>query len=109
MAMSQPESQQFIDLLRRASEFFMGSGDVQTTLLRLAQRLEAAGIDYALVGALALGRHGLVRFTQDVDVLLTPDGLEEFRQRLVGWGYAPGAGRGKPSAILRLKFALSSR
>jgi hypothetical protein len=88
-AVVQPESQQFTDLLRRASEFFMGGGDVQTTLLRLARQLEAEGIDYALVGALALGRHSLVRFTQDVDVLLTPEGLERFRQRLVGRGYVP--------------------
>jgi len=46
-------------------------------------------LTYALVGALALGRHGLVRFTQDVDVLLTPEGLEKFRQRFVGRGYVP--------------------
>jgi len=89
MTMSQPESQQFSDLLKRASEFFMGGGEVQKTLSRLAERLDAESIDYALAGALALGRHGLVRFTQDVDVLLTPEGLEKFRQRLVGRGYVP--------------------
>jgi hypothetical protein len=87
--MSQPESQQFTDLLKQASEFFMGGGDVQMTLSRLAGRLDAEGIEYALVGALALGRYGLIRFTQDVDVLLTPEGLEKFRQRLVGRGYVP--------------------
>lgn len=34
----------------------------------LGQSLEKAGIDYALGGALALGVHGLVRATWDVDL-----------------------------------------
>ncbi len=35
---------------------------------RIARALEAAGIDYALGGALALGAHGVPRGTLDVDV-----------------------------------------
>lgn len=84
-----PEAQQFRAFLHEASEFFMNGGDVEKTLLRLAGRLEAEGIEYALVGALALGRHGLKRMTDDIDVLLTRDGLERFHTRCVGRGYVP--------------------
>jgi hypothetical protein len=38
---------------------------------------------------MALVQHGLVRMTQDVDVLMTDEGLEVFRQRCVGRGYVP--------------------
>lgn len=42
-----------------------------------------------MIGALALARRGVVHLTQDVDVLMTAQGLEHFRQKLVGLGYAP--------------------
>ena len=44
----------------------MFTGPVYKTLGDLASRLEAAGIPYALIGALALGEHGLDRMTVDV-------------------------------------------
>jgi hypothetical protein len=53
----------------------------------LAQRLDAEGIPYALLGGLALAQHGYPRLTEDIDLLLTLSGLERFRQRLVGRGY----------------------
>lgn len=74
----------------------MKQGRLHETLHRLAARLDAEGISYALVGGMALGQHGYVRMTEDVDVLLTPEGLERFRERLVGRGYVathPGARR----------------
>jgi hypothetical protein len=83
------EAREFSHFLKEASEFFMTGGDVEKTLRRLAERLDAEGIDYALVGALALGRHGLRRMTEDVDVLLTREGLERFHQHCVGRGYVP--------------------
>ncbi|MBX3280260.1 MAG: hypothetical protein KF868_19850 [Acidobacteria bacterium] len=79
----------FRHFLKEASDFFMTGGDVEKTLRRLAERLESEGVAYAVVGAMALGRHGLRRMTEDVDVLLTRDGLERFRQRCVGLGYTP--------------------
>jgi len=51
--------------------------------------LDAEGIPYALLGGLALAEHGYPRLTEDIDLLLTPSGLERFRQRLVGRGYRP--------------------
>jgi len=77
----------FGTVLREASEFFMCRGDVYRTLQRLAERLDREGIPYALIGGMALAQHGFVRMTQDVDILLTAEGLEAFRARCVGRGY----------------------
>jgi len=38
---------------------------------------------------LALAAHGFVRMTQDVDILMTAEGLTTFRERCVGRGYTP--------------------
>ena len=67
----------------------MRAGGLHETLRRLASNLEAEGIDYALLGAMALGEHGYVRMTEDVDVLVTAEGLRRFQERLVGRGYVP--------------------
>lgn len=86
----------FGTMLREAGAYFMREGRLLETVRRLATRLAAEGVDYAVVGALALGEHGYVRMTEDVDVLLTADGLARFRQRIVGRGYIathPGATR----------------
>jgi hypothetical protein len=82
--------------LREAGAYFMKKGRLHESLHRLSARLEAEKIAYALVGGMALGEHGYVRMTEDVDVLLTPEGLQAFQQRLVGRGYVathPGATR----------------
>ena len=42
-----------------------------------------------LVGGLALVAHGYRRFTEDVDILMTPEALQIFRERLLGRGYLP--------------------
>ena len=80
----------YLALLKEASDFYMASGDVFTTLRNLTRRLREENIPYALVGGLALAAHGFVRMTQDVDLLMTPEGLETFKQRFVGRGYALG-------------------
>lgn len=76
-------------MLREASAYFAGEGRLRGTLRRLTQRLDAEEIPYALLGGLALAEHGYPRLTEDIDLLLTPSGLERFRQRLVGRGYRP--------------------
>src|SRR5262245_46512839 len=76
-------------MLREASAYFAGKGQLQSTLRRLAQRLAAEEIPYALLGGLALAELGYPRLTEDIDLLLRPDGLEQFHQRLVGRGYRP--------------------
>jgi hypothetical protein len=74
---------------REASAYFAGSGALHDALYRLTKRLDAASIPYALLGGLALAEHGYPRLTQDIDLLLTKEGLERFRQRFVGLGYRP--------------------
>ncbi len=76
-------------MLREASAYFAGEGRLHGALRRLTQRLNAEGIPYALLGGLALAEHGYPRLTEDIDLLLTPSGLERFRQQLVGRGYRP--------------------
>lgn len=39
---------------------------------RVAGYLEEAGVEYALIGGYALAAHGLVRLTEDIDVLVNP-------------------------------------
>ena len=82
--------------IEHASRFFMGEANVQRALRDLVGTLESLGIPYAVVGALALGEFGYRRATVDVDVLLTPEGLEALKREVLGRGYlerVPG-GRG---------------
>lgn len=69
--------------------FFMGKGVLNQTIQRVKRDLERAGIDYNVIGALALNQHGYRRFTEDIDLLMTKEGLGQFRALLVGLGYRP--------------------
>lgn len=69
--------------------FFMGQGTLNEVLRKIAKDLENKGIDYNLIGAVALNQHGYRRFTEDIDLLLSREGLEKFRNELVGLGYRP--------------------
>ena len=76
-------------LLREASAHFEGKGRVYQTLLNLARRLDGEGIPYAIIGGMALGKHGLARMTEGVDALMTLEGLAAFQAQCVGKGYVP--------------------
>ena len=69
--------------------FFRGKGMLNEAISKLAADFEREGISYAAVGAIALNRHGYKRFTEDIDLLLTRDGLDKFRESLIGRGYRP--------------------
>ncbi|MBA4123473.1 MAG: hypothetical protein H0X72_13550 [Acidobacteria bacterium] len=69
--------------------FFMGEGILNDTLRRVTKDLENHQIDYSVIGAVALNQHGYRRFTEDIDLLLTKEGLEKFRNELIGKGYRP--------------------
>lgn len=49
--------------------------------------LEARSIDYALCGGVALAIHGAPRATQDIDLLLRPEDLDDLRQVARGCGF----------------------
>ncbi len=69
--------------------FFMGEGILNETLRRVTKDLENHQIDYSVIGAVALNQYGYRRFTEDIDLLLTKEGLEKFKEELVGRGYRP--------------------
>ena len=77
----------YLILLKEASNYYMARGDVFTTLQSLTRRLDEERLPYALIGGLALAAHGFVRMTQDVDILMTREGLESCKQRFLGRGY----------------------
>jgi len=67
----------------------MGQGSLNNVLTQLDVDLKKHGINYMVIGAVALLAHGYPRFTADIDLVLTPDGLEVFHRELVGLGYVP--------------------
>lgn len=70
-------------------KFFRGRGMVNKALSRLAKDLDKHNIAYSVIGAVALNQHGYKRFTEDIDLLLSPEGLEHFQKEMVGLGYVP--------------------
>lgn len=73
--------------LLEGSMHFEGASAVHRTLRRLVHRLDDLGVDYAIAGGMALFFHGYRRFTEDVDVLVTPAGLKQIHDALEGLGY----------------------
>jgi hypothetical protein len=73
--------------LREGSMYFDNDSTVHKTVRRIAQRLEEIGVDYVIAGGMCVSRHGFQRFTQDVDVIVTPEGLEQLHASLDGLGY----------------------
>lgn len=83
-----PEAEQrFWRGVQETARFFMGQANVHKALEKLVGLLDAEGIAYAIIGALALNEFGYERATVDVDVLLTPAGLEAFKKAHLGRGY----------------------
>ncbi len=72
---------------KEASRFFMQSDPVYSTLFEITRRLRELGIPYAVAGGMALMAHGYRRTTEDVDLLVTSDGLNQIHDKLIGLGY----------------------
>jgi hypothetical protein len=77
------------ELYAEGLRYLMGEGSLNNALARLCEDLERRGIDYMVIGAVALMAHGYPRFTEDIDLVLTREGLETFHRELVGLGYTP--------------------
>jgi hypothetical protein len=71
------------------SMHFEGGSAVHKTLTKLAAKLDEIGVPYAIAGGMALFFHGYRRFTEDVDVVVTADGLQRIHEELEGRGYLP--------------------
>jgi hypothetical protein len=75
--------------LREGSMHFEKGNAVHQALRKITGRLTELGIPYAVVGGMAMFFHGYRRFTDDVDVLVTSEGLKELHRQLEGLGYLP--------------------
>ena len=99
--------------LSEGSRFFEGAGELQETLRRITRRLEEIGVPYAIAGGMALFHHGVRRFTQDVDLLVSAEGLRSIHEKLEGLGYVPPFKNSKnlvdTTSGLRIEFLVTGQ
>jgi hypothetical protein len=81
--------------LSEGSRHFEERSAVFQALHKISRRLEELGIPYSVVGGMALFKHGLRRFTEDVAILVTREGLRAIHDKLEGLGYLPPHPRSK--------------
>jgi hypothetical protein len=77
----------FWDNVAECSRFFMGTSNLDRALAKLVSTLETAQVPYAIAGAMALNEYGYRRVTEDIDILLTVDGLKTLKTEVLGRGY----------------------
>lgn len=80
-------AERFEAALAEIGAYFLGSSPIQKAAADIARRLEALDIDYAIAGALCLAAHGVIRATEDVDILISREGLDRFKREWLGRGY----------------------
>ncbi|MEX2173774.1 MAG: nucleotidyl transferase AbiEii/AbiGii toxin family protein [Pirellulaceae bacterium] len=74
-------------VLDEGGRLFMGESEVNKTLRRISKRLNELSIPYGVAGGMALIAHGFRRFTEDIDILVTQDGLDQIHAHLDGLGW----------------------
>jgi hypothetical protein len=74
------------DVYAEAGRYFVGQGVLNYALKLLVGDLQNHRIDYAVIGAVALFAHGYERYTENINLLLTAEGLDKFRKELLGRG-----------------------
>src|SRR5258706_6533817 len=93
---SPEDSARIAESLDYCWRFFVGEAEAQKAARKLVAILEAEGVPYAIIGALALNEYGHRRVTVDVDLILREEDLRAFKARWLGKGYAERvAGTGK--------------
>lgn len=75
--------------LSEGSRHFEGKSAVFDALRKIVKRLNELQVPYAIAGGMALFHHGVRRFTEDVDILVTKHDLKRIHQELAGRGYLP--------------------
>jgi len=99
--------------VREACRFFMRNDNVYESLRRIAHRLTELNIPYAVAGGMALVAHGHDRTTDDVDILVRPDGLSKVHAELDGLGYVPPFKGSKQlkdvSSSVRIEFLVTGQ
>jgi hypothetical protein len=74
-------------VLDEADAYFMGRSRLHDAARELARIFDREGIPYAIGEAIALGVHGRLRLTEDIDVLIRSADLAAFKERWRGRGY----------------------
>jgi hypothetical protein len=94
--------------LAEGSRHFEDRSAVHDTLRRIAARLDELTIPYVVAGGMALFLHGYRRFTEDIDLVVTRDGLRGIHEALDGLGYVRVSPSGRTlrdaESGVRLKF-----
>ncbi len=75
--------------LREGSEHFGRGSSVHKALEKITRRLDELRVPYVIAGGMALFFHGYRRFTEDVDIVVTAEGLRRLHEHLEGLGYVP--------------------
>ena len=83
------QGQPVSEVYAEGQRYFMGEGKLNNALARLVADLKNHQIDYVVIGAIALMAYGYPRFTEDIDVILTSEGLEKLHREMIGLGYVP--------------------
>jgi hypothetical protein len=81
--------------LNQGSLHFEENSAVFKALRKITATLNELDIPYAVVDGMALFRHGLRRFTEDVGILVTSSALATIHEKLEGRGYRPPFARSK--------------
>ena len=68
--------------------------DIADEFVRVLKAVQASGLEYAACGGFALAARGIVRATQDIELLVRREDIAEFSELLGGLGY-----RGEPSPL----------
>jgi hypothetical protein len=66
------------EVYAESRRYFAGEGFLNQALEQLATDLRRHDIDYVVIGAVALFAHGYRRFTNNIDIVLTAEGLRRF-------------------------------
>jgi hypothetical protein len=61
-------------------------------LMALVAELDAHGVDYALIGGLAVAVWGVPRATKDIDLLILPEAIERAKEAASRRGFVLAAG-----------------
>jgi hypothetical protein len=83
----------FSHRLREIGMFFDGTDAVHQTMKNVAAAFDAAGVQYAIVGGMAVNAHRHSRTTRDVDFLISPDGWLELRKMIAAGRFQNVPGR----------------
>src|SRR5438477_4227694 len=85
----------FIDRLREIGMFFDASDRIHQAMRRVADLFRERGIDYAIVGGMAVNAHRHSRTTQDVDFLVRAEALGVIRKMVADGVLSAEPGRSR--------------